>query len=93
MPTHPHDASGHTWHHPAGVLFRIIKEGAAAVVGGYASDMPGFSSVLADQEIRAVIAFIKSTWPERARLPSGAEPAGAGEMKAARFMKRQIWLY
>jgi mono/diheme cytochrome c family protein len=68
MPAPPHDASGHTWHHPDGVLFRITKEGPAVVVGGgYQSDMPGFGNVLPDEEIRAVVAFIKSTWPERER--------------------------
>ncbi|RUV18845.1 MULTISPECIES: cytochrome c [unclassified Mesorhizobium] len=68
MPAPPHDAIGHTWHHPDGVLFRITKEGPAAVVGGgYRSDMPGFGNVLTDEEIRAVLAFIKSTWPERER--------------------------
>jgi mono/diheme cytochrome c family protein len=68
MPAPPHDASGHTWHHPDGVLFRITKEGPAAVVGGgYESDMPGFGDVLSDDDIRTVLAFIKSTWPERER--------------------------
>lgn len=68
MPAPPHDASGHTWHHPDGVLFRITKEGSAAVVGGgYESDMSGFGNVMSDDEIRAVLAFIKSTWPERER--------------------------
>lgn len=68
MPAPPHDASGHTWHHPDGVLLRITKEGPAAIVGGsYESDMPGFADLLADDEIRAVLAFIKSTWPERER--------------------------
>src|SRR3989338_1234586 len=27
MPAPPHDASGHTWHHPDGVLFGITKYG------------------------------------------------------------------
>jgi mono/diheme cytochrome c family protein len=68
MPAPPHDASGHTWHHSDGMLFRITKEGPAAVVGGgYQSDMLGFGNVMSDYEIRAVIAFIKSTWPERER--------------------------
>jgi mono/diheme cytochrome c family protein len=68
MPAPPHDASGHTWHHPDGVLFRITREGPAAVVGGgYQSDMPAFADVMTDSEIRAVLAFIKSTWPERER--------------------------
>jgi len=68
MPAPPHDASGHTWHHPDGVLFRITREGPAAVVGGgYQSDMRGFGNVMSDDEIRAVIVFIKSTWPKRER--------------------------
>lgn len=68
LPAPPHDASGHTWHHPDDILFRIVKEGTASIVGGgYESDMPGFADVLSDAEIRAVLAFIRSTWPERER--------------------------
>ena len=68
MPAPPHDASGHTWHHPDGVLFRITREGPAAVVGGgYQSDMLGFGNVMSDDDIWAVLSFIKSTWPERER--------------------------
>jgi mono/diheme cytochrome c family protein len=64
----PHDATGHTWHHPDDVLFAITKHGSAAVVGGgYQSDMPGFDGVLTDEEIRDVLAFIRSAWPERER--------------------------
>ena len=68
LPAPPHDAGGHTWHHPDDILFRIVREGTAAIVGGgYESDMPGFADVLSDAEIRAVLAYIKSTWPERER--------------------------
>ena len=68
LPAPPHDESGHTWHHSDEVLFRIVKEGTAAIVGGgYESDMPGFADVLSDAEIRAVLDYIKSTWPERER--------------------------
>lgn len=68
LPAPPHDATGQTWHHPDDILFRIVKEGTAAIVGGgYESDMPGFADVLSDAEIRAVLAYIKSTWPERER--------------------------
>ena len=50
------------------MLFRIVKEGTAAVVGGkYESDMPAFQDVLTDEQIRAVLAFIESTWPDRER--------------------------
>ena len=68
LPAPPHDESGHTWHHSDEILLRIVKEGTAAIVGGgYESDMPGFAEVLGDEEIRAVVDYIKSTWPERAR--------------------------
>lgn len=66
LPAPPHDATGHTWHHSDDVLFRIVKEGTAAIVGGgYESDMPGFGGVLSDAEIQAVLAYIKNTWPQR----------------------------
>jgi mono/diheme cytochrome c family protein len=67
LPAPPHDASGHTWHHPDGVLFRIVKQGIEAVGGGYESDMPGFGDILSDAEIAAALAYIKSTWPDRER--------------------------
>ncbi|SEO01268.1 Cytochrome c, mono-and diheme variants [Salinihabitans flavidus] len=65
MPAPPHDASGHTWHHPDMVLFRLTKLGVEAVVGqGYESDMPGFGDVLSDAQIIEILAYIKSTWPD-----------------------------
>lgn len=66
MPAPPHDGSGHTWHHSDDLLFRIVKYGSSAVIGGgYESDMPGFADALTDEEIRAVLQFIKSRWSER----------------------------
>jgi mono/diheme cytochrome c family protein len=68
LPAPPHDASGHTWHHSDRVLFEITKKGPAALVGSdYESDMPAFDGVLTENQIRAVLAFIKSTWPEQER--------------------------
>lgn len=68
LPAPPHDASGHTWHHTDRVLFDIVKRGTAAIVGnGYESDMSGFGEVLTDEEITAIIDYIKSTWPDRIR--------------------------
>lgn len=68
LPAPPHDATGHTWHHPDDILFRITKEGTAAVVGGdYESDMPGFGDALTDVEIRSILAYIKSRWPDKQR--------------------------
>jgi mono/diheme cytochrome c family protein len=66
LPAPPHDETGHTWHHADALLFAITKHGSEAVVGGgYRSDMIGFAGVLSDDEILSVLAFIKSTWPDR----------------------------
>lgn len=67
MPAPPHDETGHTWHHPDQDLFTITREGLGAIVPAYESDMPAFGDHLTDEEIRAVLGFIKSTWPERER--------------------------
>lgn len=65
LPAPPHDETGHTWHHPDGVLFDIVKNGVgASLPTPYATDMPVFGPVLSDEEIWAVLAYIKSTWPE-----------------------------
>ena len=67
MPAPPHDETGHTWHHAYRQLFIITRLGVGGVVPGYDSDMPAFKDVLTDEQIRTVLAFIKSTWPERQR--------------------------
>ena len=64
LPAPPHDASGHTSHHPDSALFGITKHGLAPYApAGYQSDMPAFDGILSDDQIAAVLAYIKSTWP------------------------------
>jgi mono/diheme cytochrome c family protein len=65
LPAPPHDASGHTWHHGDDTLFRIVRDGMAALVPGYRTTMPAYAGVLSDAEIRDVLAWIRSTWPPR----------------------------
>lgn len=68
LPAPPHDMSGHTWHHPDRVLFDITRDGVAAhAPKGYESDMLAFGRTLADAEIWAVLAYIKSRWPPEIR--------------------------
>ena len=69
LPAPPHDASGHTWHHPDEVLFRIVKEGVAKVANlkDYQSAMPVYAGVLSDAEIVAVLSYIKANWPPEIR--------------------------
>jgi mono/diheme cytochrome c family protein len=60
----PHDVSGHTWHHPDQQLFEITKYGGQRFSSpDYKNNMPGFEGRLSDDEIRAVLAYIKSSWP------------------------------
>ncbi|WP_142849054.1 cytochrome c [Telmatospirillum sp. J64-1] len=64
LPAPPHDESGHTWHHSDEELFAITKYGIQHFAGpDYPTDMPAFGDILSDEEIRAVLAYIKSTWP------------------------------
>jgi mono/diheme cytochrome c family protein len=68
LPAPPHDATGHTWHHSDRQLFDIVKGGVAPLAPpGYVTDMPGFADTLSDAEIWAVLAYIKSRWPESER--------------------------
>ena len=69
LPAPPHDESGHTWHHPDEILFRITKLGLRPPLApkGYDSDMPAFGQTLSDEEIWAALAFIKSRWPPDTR--------------------------
>ena len=70
MPAPPHDASGHTWHHPDELLFGMTRDGLVPgkyAPPGYESDMPAFGGTLSDDDIWAVLAYIKSRWPNEIR--------------------------
>ncbi len=79
LPAPPQDASGHTWHHPDQQLFVIVKEGVQAIAGpDYQSSMKGFGDVLGDDEIWAVLDYIKSRWPEKQRAMQAEMTRKAG---------------
>lgn len=84
LPAPPHDASGHTWHHPDRVLFDITKHGVAkaARLPDYRSAMPAFEGVLSDQEIVAVLSWIKAQWP--AKIREQQEEVNAAHARSAR---------
>jgi mono/diheme cytochrome c family protein len=65
----PHNEEGHTWHHNDRILIEAIVEGGARLpdnIGG-SSKMPAYGEILTDEEITAVLAYIKSSWPEGIR--------------------------
>ena len=66
LPAPPHDETGHTWHHRDQLLFDLTKYGPQVVAGsGYKTHMPAFEGILSDEEIVAVLSYIKSTWPQK----------------------------
>ncbi|SEW47178.1 Cytochrome C oxidase, cbb3-type, subunit III [Cognatiyoonia koreensis] len=69
LPAPPHDETGHTWHHDGDTLFRLTKYGVGALIKDpdYATNMPNYEDVLSDEDIIAVLSYIKSTWPEDVR--------------------------
>ena len=61
----PHDETGHTWHHDDEYLIERTRTGAAALPADMQplSTMPAYGDILTEEEITAVISYIKSTWP------------------------------
>ena len=61
LPAPPHDATGHTWHHPDQLLFDITKLGIAkaAKLKDYDSAMPAFAGVLGDYQQQVLDILIR----------------------------------
>jgi mono/diheme cytochrome c family protein len=59
LPAPPHDSGGHTWHHPDELLLDIIANGGDPAFG---ATMPGFQGQLSEDEMVAVLDFIRSQW-------------------------------
>ncbi|WP_150525960.1 c-type cytochrome [Roseibium sediminis] len=74
FPAPPHDETGHTWHHPDELLFKITKFGSKTALGldDPQLSMPAFKDVLTDDEIASILSFIKSTWSEEIRAQQRA---------------------
>jgi len=69
LPAPHHDETGHTWHHADDMRFEITKFGPMAVIGdpGYKTLMPAYQYRLSDDDIIAVLSFIKNAWPAQQR--------------------------
>lgn len=70
-PAPPHDETCHTWHHGDAMLRDYIRRGGQPVLDDmgvdFTSGMPGFGEELTEDDIEAVLAYIRSTWPDRIR--------------------------
>jgi mono/diheme cytochrome c family protein len=79
LPAPPHDASGHTWHHPDDLLAQIVREGGVVYMAD--SNMPGYGEQLTDDDIAAVLAHIKTWWTDEQR-------AFQAEQSASQYPRR-----
>ncbi len=60
----PHDGSGHTWQHPDHALIELTKYGTSEVACRTLDKdaMPEFQETLSDEQVIAVLSFIKAQW-------------------------------
>ena len=67
LPAPPHNAEGHTWRHSDTMLYEMINKGLRDPFNKTQRlTMPAFEHVLSPDQIRAVIAYLKSLWtPEQ----------------------------
>ncbi|HEY6924806.1 MAG TPA: SCO family protein, partial [Steroidobacteraceae bacterium] len=75
-----HDQTGHTWAHSDDDLFWMTRDGrfpaAAAEAPSY---MPAFHDSLPDEQIIAIIAYLKASWPIGLRISQAMlNPGNAG---------------
>lgn len=64
----PHNANGHTWHHPDCDLTEIILKGPAAWGGEVSpTSMPAFEGALTEADVAAILAYIKTWWTDEQR--------------------------
>jgi S-disulfanyl-L-cysteine oxidoreductase SoxD len=57
-PAPPHNRDGHTWYHPDSVLLEIIAQGGTMPK----TAMPAFGDKLNQDEMEAILVYIKSFW-------------------------------
>lgn len=60
FPPPPLNGTAHAWHHPRSVLLQVINNGGIPLGG----KMPGFTSVLEDEEKLAAIAYFQDFWSD-----------------------------
>jgi mono/diheme cytochrome c family protein len=71
-----HNASGHTWEHPSCELLDIVRDGGndrtramhAAQGPAAAVEMPAYKERLSDDDIVAILTYIKSMWTPQERV-------------------------
>lgn len=72
----PHNANGHTWHHPDCELINTVLNGSGAMgemmrrmMGADENTprMPAFKGALSAEDVAAILGYIKTFWTEEQR--------------------------
>jgi len=58
-PPPPLNGSAHAWHHSTDILLEVIKEGTVPE-----GNMPSWEGKLSDNEIKSIISWIQTLWPD-----------------------------
>jgi mono/diheme cytochrome c family protein len=61
----PHNANGHTWHHADQQLIDMTLNGISFSLE--AQKMPAFKDKLTEEDVKAILAYIKTWWTEEQR--------------------------
>lgn len=75
----PHNANGHTWHHPDQQLTDIVLNGFSFSVER--QKMPAFKDTLTEDDVQAILSHIKMWWTDEQRQHQ-AEVTAAWEKAA-----------
>lgn len=73
----PHNANGHTWHHPDQQIIDIILNGFSFSVER--QKMPAFKDALSKEDARAILAYIKTWWTDEQRKWQAEVTAQSGQ--------------
>ena len=94
LPAPPLDAGGHAWQHADAELADMIANAMLNVAGpDYRTDMPAFAPRLSAAEIGAIVAYLKTQWPEGTRAAQAALNPDGGAALAGLLAGGGDWTF
>ena len=94
LPAPPLDGGGHAWQHSDAELRDVIADGIAGTAAPeYRSDMPAFAGRLDETDIKAVVLFIESRWPDGVRAGHAASQPEGGRAVADLLRSDGDWTF
>lgn len=62
----PHNANGHTWHHPDQQLKEMVLDGITFSLEE--QKMPAFKDRLSEADVEAILAYIRTWWTSEQKI-------------------------